>query len=228
MAEKKRDENQAVKSDIKAEKSFTKSELEAAIAQAVAKALAEQAKSFSAQGKQEPTILHVKEDERVTLLYIGAIAKGTTVTMPEWGVINLAGGTLSIPKEKFFQGLGNAVNSNLLHERAIIVIDGLTQDEREQFGIPSTNDELTQKEFLQLLDFPSNKLVEIFNKVCDEHKKVIAAVISDAYFSEKDHRINFETIKKLNNASKKILKDGLFIDILEDMAGHMVHDDEEV
>lgn len=192
-------------------KRYTADELDAAVAKAVAEALAK-------QQAQPQTVVQVAKDEYVTILFIGAIAEGTVVAMPKWGQITYAGGMLDIPKKDFLQGIGIQVNAALLKERKILVISGLTDEERRRFGVAYKDGEyLTAQALFELVGYDKDKICDIFAKLCEEHKRVVAKVYLSAYFDKHDNRINRETIKELNKLSKAIDSDGLFTPILEDM-----------
>lgn len=189
---------------------FTKEQVDNMIVQAVAKALAQQ--------QNNQTIVQVAKEEYVTILYIGAIANGTVVALPKWGQITYAGGMLDIPKKDFLQGIGIQVNNALLRKRSLIVLNGLTDEERKRFGVEYKEGEyLTTEMFFSLLDFDKDKIVEIFSKLCETHKRTVAKIFMSAYFEKHDNRINRETIRALNKVSKSVEENGLFTPIIEDM-----------
>ena len=162
--------------------------------------------------------MQVAKDEYVTVLFVGAIAQGTTVSMPKWGQITYAGGMLDIPKKEFLQGIGVQVNAALLRERQIIVISGLNDEERRRFGVDYKEGEyLTDKALYELIGYKKEKVCDIFKKLCDEHKRIVAKIYISAYFEKQDSRVNRETVKALNDLSKKVDKAGLFTPIIEDM-----------
>ena len=191
-----------------ATKKYSEDEVKAMIAEAL-----EQFKV-----SQPQTVVQVAKDEYVTVLFIGAIAGGTTVSMPKWGQINYAGGMLDIPKKEFLQGIGVQVNNALLRERKIIVLSGLTDEERRRFGVDYRDGEyLTDKALYELIGYDTEKVCDIFNKLCDEHKRIVAKIYLTAYFEKQDKRIHRDTVMALNSLSKSVDKDGLFQPILEDM-----------
>ena len=178
--------------------------------------IAEALEQFKAS--QPQTVVQVAKDEYVTILFIGAIAGGTTVSMPKWGQINYAGGMLDIPKKDFLQGIGVQVNNALLRERQIIVLNGLTDEERRRFGVDYKEGEyLTDKALYELVGYNTEKVCDIFGKLCDEHKRIVAKVYLTAYFEKHDKHVHRDTVMALNSLSKSVDKDGLFTLILEDM-----------
>ena len=199
-----------------ATKKYSEDEVKAMIAEASRKAALEAVEAYKAS--QPQTVVQVAKDEYVTVLFIGAIASGTTVSMPRWGQINYAGGMLDIPKKEFLQGIGVQVNNALLRERQIIVLSGLTDEERRRFGVDYKEGEyLTDKALYELVGYDTEKVCDIFTKLCDEHKRIVAKVYLTAYFEKQDKRVHRDTVKALNSLSKSVDKDGLFTPIIEDM-----------
>ena len=210
MAERK---NQSEKKVEKTEKTFTPEEVNEMIKQAVAEARSESV---------APTILQVSQEEFVTVLLIAAIADGTSVSLGNLGQINRAGNTLDIPKKEFLQGMGNPVIDSLLRKRTLIVVDGMTDEERERFGLLYKEGELlSQKAYFKLLDFAQDEIISIYNKLCDEHKRVVAKMYATAYFEKRDNRIHLETVQELNKISKSIEKGGLFKPIIDDIGAKL-------
>lgn len=211
VSKKMATENSATK-----KKTYTEEELAKAVAEASKKAAEEAIKAYAASNPQQ-TILQVAKDEYVTVVYIGGIASGTVVALPKMGTITYAGGMLDVPKKDFLQALGNRTNEALIRKRSLIVLNGLTDEERKRFNCDYKPQEtLTQNAFFELLDYDKEQIIAVYSKLCDEHKKVVAKIYLSAYFEMSDKRINPETVKELNNISKSIDKDGLFTPILTD------------
>lgn len=201
-------------------KQYSMDEVNTMIAQAVAEASRQAAQEAveAYKASQPQTILQVAQDEYVTIMYIGANASGTTVSMPKWGQITYAGGMIDIPKKEFMQGLGVPVNNALLRERKIIVVSGLTDAEKKRFGVEYKDGELlTTEAFFSLIGYDIPKITEIYKKLCDEHKRTVAKLFFEAYFEKGDNRVTRDKVKALNEISKAVDKDGLFSPIIEDM-----------
>lgn len=201
----------------KTEKSFSQSQVDEIVAQAVAKALEQQRKS--------PTVVNVTNtEEYVTVLFLGAIAEGTNVSLGSMGTINSDGSTIDIPKKEFMRGMGIPVVDSLLKERKLIVVNGLTDAERSRFGLVYKEGELlSQDAFFRLMDFDKEEIVSIYNALCDEHKKIVAKMYLTAYFEKHDNRVHLETLQELNKISKTIPneKDGLFKTIIDDIGSRL-------
>lgn len=210
----------ATETETKTVKNYSEAEVQELIAKAVAQAMA------NVQNQTQTVIKVREEDEYVTVLFIGGIAMGTTVALGKLGKINRAGGTLDIPKKVFMQGLGNQTVDALLRNRSLIVVNGLTDEERERFGVKYKEQELlTQDMFYKIMDYGRDEIVTIFEKLCEEHKRVVAKMYLDAYFEKHDNRVNVSTVKALNKLSRAVDKEGLFTPILEDYGKKIVEDE---
>lgn len=197
----------------KPEKTYTEKQVNDLIKKAVKQALEE---------NQAQTIVQVSKEEYVTVLLITAVADDTSVSIGEIGKINRAGNTLDIEKKTFLQCMGNPVVDTLLRKRKLIVVNGLTDEERERFGLLYEEGELlTQKAYFKLLDFTREEIVSIFEKLCEEHKRVVAKMYMTAYFDRNDNRVNLETVRDLNRLSKSVEKDGLFKTIIDDIGAKL-------
>jgi hypothetical protein len=197
----------------KPEKTYTEKQVDELIKKAVKQALEE---------NQAQTIVQVSKEEYVTVLLITAVADDTSVSIGEIGKINRAGNTLDIEKKTFLQCMGNPVVDTLLRKRKLIVVNGLTDEERERFGLLYEEGELlTQKAYFKLLDFTREEIVSIFEKLCEEHKRVVAKMYMTAYFDKNDNRVNLETVRDLNRLSKSVEKDGLFKTIIDDIGAKL-------
>ena len=197
----------------KTEKTYTEKQVDELIKKAVKQALEE---------NQAQTIVQVSKEEYVTVLLIAAVADETSVSVGEIGKINRAGNTLDIEKKTFLQCMGNPVVDTLLRKRKLIVVNGLTDEERERFGLLYEEGELlTQKAYFKLLDFTREEIVSIFEKLCEEHKRVVAKMYMTAYFDKNDNRVNLETVRDLNRLSKSVEKDGLFKTIIDDIGANL-------
>lgn len=178
---------------------------------------------------QKPTVVQVapQKEEMVTLLYMGAVAEGSRVNLGEkLGEIMGRGGTRTISKTVFFENMTPGV-LNRLKDRRLIVLDGLTDEERERYGVNYKDGELVSKDiYYKLLDLDEDTVVSVFKKACYRHKQLIASLYADAY-GMGDNRINQPLIQKLNKASKAIDKDGMFTAILKDMAKALGDSDDE-
>lgn len=182
-----------------------------AIAKAVQEALAASA------AKTSCATIQVIPEEKVTLMYIGGMSRGCSVNLGIFGRITRDCGIIEVPK-KAFMNEANRVVDSLLQSRKLLVIDGLTEDERTRFGVSyKENELLNEKTYQKLLDLPMEELSATFKLLCEEHKKIVAKVFYSAA-EEGDHRVSLEKVRTLNDISKQTDKDGLFKYLLQNMA----------
>ncbi len=198
----------------KTEKTYNASEVEKMIAEAVDKAVADAVAGIA----KRQAAAYIPADETVTLLYMGCVAEGSTVPLNEkLGQIQGRGGTRDINKREFLQNLTPNILRRL-KDRRLIILDGMTDEERERYGVKYTDGELLGADiYHKLLDMPEEKILAIFDKACYRHKQLIATLFIDAYMA-RDNRINQYLVQKLNEVSKKTDPEGMFKSILKDMA----------
>jgi len=194
---------EAVSEPEKAEEKLTisRSELDALIASAVASAMANSA----------PQIVQVAPTENpVVLLFLGGIMPGSTVTLGELGNIYRDGGTLTVSKENFFSKL-NGTAEFMLRTRQLIVVSGLTDEERERYGVLYNEKELlNEKTYGRLLTYSPEELKTIYAALCPEHKAIAAKAFRTA-IDNQDSRVTEEKLKLLAKADKEAgIKDSTF------------------
>jgi len=209
---------------------FSSEDIQAVLQTPEAQALMQAMVAQMLSNQQTPIVqVTAQKEEMVTLLYMGAVADGSTVHLGDkLGDIMGRGGTRTISKTVFFENMTPNV-LNRLKDRRLIVLDGLTEEERERYGVNYKDGELVGKEiYYKLLDLPEDIVVSIFKKACYRHKQLIASLYADAY-GLGDNRINQPLIQKLNKTSKEADGDGMFTAILKDMAKALSDDadDEE-
>lgn len=162
-------------------------------------------------------IVITQETQKVTLVYIGAIARGTVVALGRLGTISRAGIAIDVPKDAFLKSLGVPVVDALLRKRKLIVVNGLDNDERLRFGLLYEEGELLNTNtFFKILDLSQKEICELFKKLCKDHKEIVAKMYLEAYFEKHDNRVHIETVKELNDISKEFNKNGMFKLILQD------------
>lgn len=220
MADETREKRTPAKnaSEPKQEEMFAKSDVERMIAEAVSKAMA------SVQQPQPQTVvINNTKDEMVTLLYMGTVAKDSTVPIGKLGEIQGCGGTRDIPKKEFLQNITPAI-SKRLKDRRLVVVDGFTDEERERYGVNYTDGELLSPTiYYKLLSMTEDEVANIFKKACFRHKQIIAMLYIDAYM-QGDNRVNQPFMQRLNEISKKDEPDGMFKPILKDMIAALNED----
>lgn len=187
------------------EKTFTEADVQMMIAEAVAKAIAE-----NANASVKPTA----PEDVVTILYLDECSPQSTLELPGYGTMRPYS-YLEVPKREFGNKFMSALARKLLDKRKLIVMSGLTQSERERWNCDYKEGEiLDEQTFDKMLDYPTPKLADIFDKLCAEHQKFVACRMITA--KEKgDNRISLEKTKKINELSKKNNPNGMLKPVLE-------------
>ena len=190
-----------------AKKEYTDAEIEAIVAAAVAKAMAK------APAKTETPA----SDGVVTLLFVGGIAPGTVVALEGLGKIPRDGNFLTVPKKDFFTNL-SASTDRLLQKRKLIVVDGLTDDERERYGVLYKEGELLSADMYQkLLTFPADKLSAIYKGLCKEHREIVRRVFNTAYL-DKSGNVSIAKLKAMIRIDRENgIKESPLVTILRTM-----------
>ena len=192
----------------------------------IANALDEYIKSHPVE---QPKVVQVSaEKEMVRLIFmddcsddnelrLGANAKFGTITGPI--------AYLSVPKEAFLGEFRDNLVQMLLASRKLIVLDGLTDEEREMHGVKYADGEvMDERLFRSILDH-IEELPNIYKKLCPSMKQIVATRFQTG-FDAGDPRVlrNRDVIVKLNKISKKDFadapaedprKNGLFINIVQ-------------
>ena len=173
-----------------------------AVAEAVAKALAE------AAAKQQANVVQISTDKPlVKMLFLDDCSDDNVLGFGvnnKYGTITGPCGYINVPKDEWLGEFRDNLVQMLLRERKLIVLDGLTDEERVMHGLDYKPGEvLDEQMFRNLLDH-MNELPEIFKKLCPTVRAVVAARIQTAYDSG-DQRVfgNRDIIVKLNKISKK-------------------------
>lgn len=186
------------KKTAEAEKTFTKADVEKIVAEAVAKAMAnvQQAPQVVSVAQEIPQVtLRFQSDcSDVSQLMLGVNGK--------FGIITGKSGTFKVPRDAFFGEFRDSVVQALLASRELVVLDGLTDEERELYGVKYTDGEVLEPQvFHKLLDM-GDEICTVFPKLCMNYKEMVARRFADA-FERGDKRVTRELVLKLNALSKQ-------------------------
>ena len=207
---------------------FTQEEVDEIVAKAIEKALAKQA---------QQNVIRVSTDiPMVKLLFQCECSPANVINFGvngKFGSITGKTGKLSITKEAFVGEFRDELVQNLLASRELIVLDGLTDDEREMYGVNYRKGEfMDEKVFSKMVDM-GNKILEIYPDLNQTYKDMVAKRFAEEY-ERNPKRIPRDLIVKLNDMSKKSFKDlpkgdmrkkGAFSGVIESMNKAEVEDD---
>lgn len=180
------------------------------------KAQIEQLKQLVAtQSTQQPQQIVVSADssERVWFLWMADVADDNVTLIGEHGEYGrIVGkvGTFYVPKNDLSRILDTA-NRYYIEQRWMIVVDGLTDEEREALGVDYKEGELLDRKAFAKITELGDTLLEIFPALCKSHKDMVASRFHEAYESGK--KLNRNQIIELN----KMYNSPAFVDIIERM-----------
>lgn len=196
--------------EVPAERTYSEAEVADLVKRAVAEALAAQ---------QPMRVYTSPKDEMVTILYMDDCSKDNVLELPNYGSLT-PGAIMQVPKSEFAGPFMSLFARKLIRKRKLLILDGLTEDERVRWGVNYNKGEvLDMQTFNRMLDLPTDEIVKIFDSLCIEHKKFIVTVFMDAYFPQNggmhDNRISLEKAEALNRASRKDDPNGMFQKIVD-------------
>ncbi len=190
-----------------AAKTFTEEEVKALLAAAVSEAVE--------KVKNEEKIQKEQAAEAVTVMFIAEVSPENMLVIPGYGSMRPTS-TLDIPKQEFKGKFMTPLVRKLIDKRHLLVLDGLTKDERARFNCDYKEGEvMTEKVFDHILEFENEKLISIFKALCDEHKRFVCRKIITAYENGSSF-INIEKMRAINNLTKDITPNGLLKPIIDD------------
>lgn len=207
---------------------FTQEEVDEIVAKAIEKALAKQA---------QQNVIRVSTDiPMVKLLFQCECSPANVINFGvngKFGSITGKTGKLSITKEAFVGEFRDELVQSLLASRELIVLDGLTDDEREMYGVNYRKGEfMDEKVFTKMVDL-GTKILEIYPDLNQTYKDMVAKRFAEEY-ERNPKRIPRDLIVKLNDMSKKSFKDlpkgdmrkkGAFSAVIESMNKAEVEDE---
>lgn len=157
---------------------------------------------LAASKNAQPQIVVASPDngERVHLLWQAEVADDNIVEFGDHGMYGrIVGktGSIYVPKNDLSRVL-DSMNRLFLDKRWLIVVSGLTDEEREALGVAYKEGEiLDKKAFQKLLDLEKDELLEIYPELCESHKEMIAKRFYEAYTSGKP--VKRDIVVALNN-----------------------------
>ena len=156
-------------------------------------------------------------DGTVKMIYINPVSERNEVNLGDFGVLRGSTGFIEVPRRDFGGKFMTNTARYLLDTKRLIVTDGLTPDERVRYKLDYPEDSvMSDRAFDHLLSMNTEKIVEMFKKLCPEHQQFVARRFITAY-EEGDNRIGRDKIERLNQISKGNDPDGMFKPILQSM-----------
>ena len=197
---------------------YTAEQVQQMMQEAAAKAVAEALKNIPQQAA--PQIVQVSTSaEQVHFLWMAPVADDNVVQFGDGGMYgNIVGktGSFYVPKPDLSRIL-TEMNRRFMAQRWLLVVSGLTDEEREALGVDYKSGEtLDKRAFAKLVEL-GDELLDIYPALCEGHKVMAAQMYADAY-RQGSRYVTRERTVKLNALSKrKGHEKGDFIAIIEDM-----------
>ena len=197
---------------------YTAEQVQQMMKEAAAAAVAEALKNIPKQAA--PQIVQVSTSaEQVHFLWMAPVADDNVVQFGDGGMYgNIVGktGSFYVPKPDLSRIL-TEMNRRFMAQRWLLVVSGLTDEEREALGVDYKPGEvLDKKAFAKLVEL-GDELLNIYPALCEGHKVMAAQMYADAY-RQGSRYVTRERTVKLNALSKrKGYEKGDFITIIEDM-----------
>ena len=160
------------------------------------------------------------KDPMVKILYLDSCIPTNQIPIGGGRVITGTNKIFSVTLTEFEGTFQTPLIMQLLKLRKFIVLDGLTDEQRQQYGVDYAEGEIIKNEgmFDYMLNCPVSQAAEIFMALCPSHREMVAARVHEAW-ERGDKRLSRERVEALNDISKADFDDGrgAFTDILKAM-----------
>lgn len=214
-------EEAQVKTEAKTEqKMFSQADVEAMIARAVAEATQKAAK------EQTPVVVQQTEPP-VTVAFVGNVMSGSEIPLGDIGRIYAdSSRIISVSKRVFLANITGSV-ALMLKSKELLVLSGLTDEERELYGLVYREGELLDNKIMRsILDRGTDEMKSIYDALCPEHRRIFAKAIHTAVQGG-DRRVTPDKLRALIRSDKEHGEATTFRDPLKWMLGES-GDDEEI
>lgn len=172
------------------------------------------------QQAQQPSIIQVMGDqEKVVMMFQAEVADDNLAVFGAngmYGQVTGKTGKVIVPKNEWSRFYNESVRG-MINRRWLIVLSGLTDDERQLYGCKYRDGELLESGvFNGMLDM-GDELLSIFPMLCSDHQEMVARRYVSAWMDGDPRANKRDLIVKLNELSKAGRKKGLFTKIIEEM-----------
>lgn len=170
---------------------------------------------------QRPQVIQMAPDtERVYFLWQADVADYNLVTFGPggmYGSITGKTGTFSVPKNEMSRILDNRTR-NYIEKRWLIVVDGLTDEEREALGVDYKDGEIIdRKVFSRMAELSEDDIREIYPKLCESHKQMVARHFYEAWLNNNPNVTRQKVVALRNMTRDEGLEIAAFQQILVEM-----------
>ena len=155
---------------------------------------------------QRPQVIQVAADtERVHFLWQADVADYNLVTFGPggmYGSITGKTGTFSVPKNELSRVLDDKTR-RMLARRWLIVLDGLTDEERESLGVDYKDGELLDRRiFSKMVELSKDEICEVYPRLCESHKQMVGRRYYEEYQS-RNEAVTREKVIALRNLTRE-------------------------
>lgn len=178
---------------------FTLEQVQKMIEEAVSKKLAETAPVNNNK------VAYPTAEETVTLRFQDEVNDTNVINLGangKFGQITGKKATIVIPKRDFFGEFRTALVQALLRNRTLLVVDGLTDEERERHGVLYNRGEYLEEGYYEALTQMGDEIVDIFRRLHPTWRHMVALRCMEAY----DHgklKISRKALVQMNKISKE-------------------------
>lgn len=200
---------------------FTKEQVDSMIQEAVKAALS------MVKPESAPVSVSAK-DESVVMRFFAEVNDSNTVQFGKdarYGQVTGKLATVIVSKQDFIGGFRDTTVQNLLKNRVLVVLSGLTDSERKLYGVAYEEGEILDPETYAELDAMGVEILKIYPKLHMTYKGMVAR-----HFREKSEngtlRLDRDTLVQLNRISRKdfanspaedMRREGIFKHIIQRM-----------
>lgn len=151
----------------------------------------------------------VYQEPMVKLIYLDSCIENNQIPIGGGRVITGSGRRFSVKLSDFEGVFLTPLVSLLLKKRKFIVLDGLNEEQRQQYGVDYKPGEILKNEgmFDWFLSGPVSQVKAAFADLCKEHRELVASRFMLA-FENGDNRLTRDRIEALNEVSKRDFEDG--------------------
>lgn len=180
---------------------YTEAQVQDLIAKAVAQAMAQNAQTAAAATAGSPmvTMRFVAEVNDRNVIPLGNDGKYGQIIGKRW--------MGQIDKMAFKGDFRTPLVQALLKKRNLIVMDGLTDDERRIYGVQYAEGEvIDEKLYDRMTRMSESDLLPIYEGLCPEWRRMLAVKFADA-FDRGELKVTRDALLALNKISRKDNKD---------------------
>ena len=149
------------------------------------------------------------QEPMVKLIYLDSCIENNQIPIGGGRVITGSGRRFSVKLSDFEGVFLTPLVTLLLKKRKFIVLDGLNEEQRQQYGVDYKPGEILKNEgtFDWFLSGPVAQVKAAFADLCKEHRELVARRFMLA-FENGDNRLTRDRIEALNEVSKRDFEDG--------------------